>query len=118
MITTAFIERCLIVRMHAARRLIDNVKRVPGKGPSGAVTEQRKNDYGCDNASQHLSTGLRNVGIKLVQILIGFHSGNGFPVVFLSRDPTHSRFEKTTLYEYLRHRGVPIGRQRPVEPAS
>jgi DNA invertase Pin-like site-specific DNA recombinase len=25
---------------------------------------------------------------------------------------------KSTLYEYLRHRGVPIGQQRPVEPAS
>jgi len=25
---------------------------------------------------------------------------------------------KSTLYDYLRHRGVPIGRQRPVEPTS
>jgi DNA invertase Pin-like site-specific DNA recombinase len=25
---------------------------------------------------------------------------------------------KSTLYEYLRHRGVPIGRQRPLEPTS
>jgi hypothetical protein len=74
MITTAFIERCLGVLMHAACGLIDIVKRVPGKGPRGAVSDQRKDEYGCDNASQHWRTGLGSIHLKLVQTLAGFHS--------------------------------------------
>ncbi len=56
MIATAFVVSCLSVRLHAACRVIGIVKRVPGKGPSGAVTEYRDHEYGCDEASKHLNT--------------------------------------------------------------
>jgi hypothetical protein len=82
MITTAFIERCLGVLMYAACRVIGIVERVSRKGPSGAIADQREDEYGCDKASQHWSKGLRRTGRKLVQMLAGFHSVNGFPLVF------------------------------------
>jgi hypothetical protein len=68
MIAAAFIEHCLGVLMHAACRVIGVIKRMPGKGPSHAITDQREDEYRCDKASQHWSKGLRITGLKLVQI--------------------------------------------------
>lgn len=39
MITTAFIERRLSMLVHAACNVISIAERVPGKRPSGTVTE-------------------------------------------------------------------------------
>jgi hypothetical protein len=44
MIATAFVECCLGMLMRAACRVIGNVDRVPGKGPRGAITDQREDE--------------------------------------------------------------------------
>lgn len=81
MIAPAIIERCPGVLMHAACRVIGNVGYVPGKGPSGTITDQREDEYGCDNASWHWNKGPRITGPKLVQMFARFHSVNGLSLV-------------------------------------
>jgi hypothetical protein len=57
MIAAAFIDRCLGVLMYALYRAIGVIERMPGKGPGGAITEQRKDEDRRDYAPQHLKHG-------------------------------------------------------------
>jgi hypothetical protein len=57
MIAAALLERCLGVLVYALYRVIGVIERMPGKGPRGAITEQREDEDRRDYAPQHLKHG-------------------------------------------------------------